>query len=138
MSKTEPTIQKFMTTQPESIDGEQTVESAVKLMAEKNIRHLPVMKEGAIFGIVSDRDIKTATALVGSDEKNMPVKSICHEHPYQVEPDTKLHEVADEMAVHHYGCAIVVQNHKLVGIFTTVDACRAISTILEQRFHEHS
>ena len=135
MSKAEPKIQKFMTYQPQSIDADESISKARKTMQELKIRHLPVLKQGEIFGIISDRDIRTALAFVGANPDQMKVSEICHEHPYQVEPETPLHEVADTMAEHHYGAAIVVQNKKLVGIFTTVDACKAISEILQQRYH---
>ena len=137
MSKAEPTIQKYMTCDPQSIDAGKTLEDADKTMKNLKVRHLPVMKEGKLFGIISDRDLKMASGIVGSNPTLVRVADICHEEPYQVSPDHKLHEVLDEMASHHYGSALVVQNEKLVGIFTTIDACRAFSTILQQRFHEH-
>ena len=135
MSKSEPIVSKFMTTQPFFIEKEKTLYEAQKTMAEKRIRHLPVVSEGEAVGIISDRDIKMATGLIGADPKKMLVGNVCHENVYQVSPDTKLHEVAEEMAEKHYGCAVVVSNNKLVGIFTTVDACRAIVDILQQRYH---
>lgn len=137
MSKSEPTIQKFMTTQPFSIEASESLRTASEMMAEKNIRHLPVMKEGEVYGILSERDIKMALGLVEVSLEKLTVEDACHQHAYQVSPDTKLHEVTDEMAAHHYGSALVVQNKHLVGIFTAVDACRAISAILQQRYHEH-
>lgn len=136
MSKAEPTIQKFMTTAPHSIEASRSVYDAEKMMIDLAIRHLPVMKDGVLFGLVSDRDLKLAMTFLEADSKLVKVADVCQEKPYVVEPDTKLHEVLDEMAAHHYGSALVVQNHKLVGILTSVDVCRAISTILRQRFHE--
>jgi len=135
MSKTEATVQKYMTYQPHFIEAGELLSEAIKIMKDNNIRHLPVMEDGKIFGILSDRDAKMATSLVGTDPEKMFVREVCHTSPYQTSPETQLHEVADEMAESHYGCAIVVQNHKLVGIFTTVDACRALSEVLQQRFH---
>lgn len=136
MSKAEPLIQKYMTTAPFSIDSAKTVKEAEQMMSEKKIRHLPVMQNGQLFGILSDRDIKMAMAFFEADSKLVKVADICKEKPFVVEPDAKLHEVLDEMAEHHYGSALVVQNHKLVGIFTTVDACMGFSKVLQQRFHE--
>lgn len=135
MSKEEPTVQKFMTCQPHSVDAGVPLNEVQKMMGDLKIRHLPVMKDGRIFGIVSDRDLKTAGSLIGADLGKMTVKDICHAQVYEVSPDSFLHEVADEMTAHHYGAAVVVQNSKLVGILTTVDMCRALSHILQQRFH---
>jgi len=136
MSKAEPLIQKYMTSTPYSIDASQSVKEAEQMMSDHKIRHLPVMNGEQLFGILSDRDIKMAMAFFDADSKLVKVADICKEKPFVVEPEAKLHEVLDEMAAHCYGSALVVQNHKLVGIFTTVDACLGFSKILQQRFHE--
>ena len=135
MSKAEPVIQKYMTYVPHAIDASKTLKEAEEVMLLHNIRHLPVMKGGEISGLISDRDIKMAAGIMGSSPNLVIVDDICREHPYQVSPDAKLHEVATEMASKRYGSALVVQNGKLVGIFTTVDACRALSEIIQTRFH---
>ena len=137
MSKSEPTVQKYMTYQPQSIEADQSIEKAQSVMSAEKIRHLPVTEDGKLIGIISDRDIKMAEGLVDVDPKLLLVKDICHDHPYEVSPETKLHEVAMEMASRKLGSALVVQNDKLVGIFTTVDACEALAEILQQRFHTH-
>lgn len=137
MSKAEPMIQKFMTCQPHAVEAGEAVENAQKLMKDLDIRHLPVMERGEVVGIVSDRDIRMALSLSESNPRLLLVKDICHEHPYVVEPDAHLSSVVKEMAEKRYGSAIVVQNKKLVGIFTTVDACRALAQVLETRFHQH-
>ena len=135
MSKSEPTIQKYMTTQPYSIDAGETIVTAVDLMKKFNIRHLPVMKNGKVAGIVSDRDIKLAESIQGLEVEKLPIVDVCVEHPYTVHPETPVSEVALTMASMHYGSAIVLSNEKLVGIFTTVDACRALAEVIAQRFH---
>lgn len=138
MSKAEPTIQKYMTCDPQTIDGKEPVVSAQKSMEELGIRHLPVMDGDQLIGVLSDRDIKAALSILDSTPDLLCVKDICHERPYHVNPETPLHEVLNEMAEQHLGSALVVQNNKLVGIFTTIDACEGFAKILTQRFHEHS
>jgi acetoin utilization protein AcuB len=54
-------------------------------------------------------------------------------HPYFVSPDAKIDEVVSEMAEHKYGAAVVMQNEKVVGVFTTVDAMRAFNELLHGR-----
>jgi acetoin utilization protein AcuB len=51
---------------------------------------------------------------------------------YCVSPDAPLVEVAREMAEHKYGSAVVVEGPKVVGVFTTTDALRAL-VALEDR-----
>lgn len=135
MSKAEPTVQKFMTTQPHSIESTATLKETVDQMSKFKVRHLPVMKSGKVVGIVSDRDIKLVMDFDEIDTAEVPVADICSPKPYIVEPDTQLHEVAGEMAEKRIGSAIVIQNGKLVGIFTAVDACRALAEVLQTRYH---
>jgi acetoin utilization protein AcuB len=54
------------------------------------------------------------------------------DQPYTVGPGTPLDEVVSTMAEKKFGSAVVVQNNKIVGIFTTVDACQALSDLSEQ------
>ena len=51
---------------------------------------------------------------------------------FTVGPRSALRTVTAEMAEHKYGCAIIVEKDEVVGVFTTVDACRALSTLLEE------
>ena len=61
------------------------------------------------------------------------VEEAMTEQPYTVEPETPLDQVARTMAEKKFGSAVVLQNHKVVGIFTTVDACQALSELLQTR-----
>ena len=136
MSKAEPTIQKYMTTLPYSIEAHENIVTAVDTMKKFNIRHLPVMRNGLLIGIISDRDVKLAESIQGLDLNQLLISDVCTEKPYAVSPDAPLKEVVKTMALKHYGSALIVSNGKLVGIFTTVDVCRALADIIEQRFHD--
>lgn len=133
--KTEPVIQKYMTTQPYAIDQAEKAESARRMMNDLGIRHLPVMRQEKIAGIVSDRDLKLAAAFLGDDFITTPVLDVCNESPYIVSPQAKMTEVLKEMADKHYGSAIVADHDTLVGILTTVDVCRALLEVLRTRYH---
>lgn len=135
MSKAELMIQKYMTTQPYSIAPGQNLAAAQDTMKKYKIRHLPVVKDGKVVGMLSDRDIKLIEGFEDLDAAQILVADACVDKPYIVEPDAPLGEVVKEMASKRYGSAMVVQHGKLVGIFTTVDACRALSSILETRYH---
>jgi acetoin utilization protein AcuB len=133
MSKAIPEIVKYMTMVPHSIGSDQALSQAEKLMRENKIRHLPVLKGGKILGIISDRDLKITEALVGGKSSTMKVEDITQGEPYTCTPHSKLDEVATTMAENKYGSALVIDNNKLVGIFTAVDALRALSDLLHTR-----
>ncbi|MCC6277554.1 MAG: CBS domain-containing protein [Oligoflexia bacterium] len=133
MSKSIPPLQKFMTVQPHSIGIDQPIQKARDLMTEYKIRHLPVLKGGKIVGIITDRDIRLVMGFEGVDPEEMAVEEAYTPDPYIASPNSRLDEVASLMAEKKYGCALVADNGKLVGIFTEVDALRALSELLHGR-----
>ncbi|MES1174552.1 MAG: CBS domain-containing protein [Myxococcales bacterium] len=133
MSKPIPAIQKYMSTAPHTIGQEQAMALAHRMMREHRIRHLPVLHEGHIVGILSDRDLNLIETLRDVDPKTVTVEDAMTQNPYVVGPDVALDEVVATMAEKKYGCAVVVQHNKVVGIFTTVDACRAFAELLHTR-----
>jgi acetoin utilization protein AcuB len=133
MTKAIPTIQKYMTTSPHSIGAEQTLAHAHEVMRAHHIRHLPVLKGGQIVGMLTQRDLALIESLKDVDPRSVPVEDAMSTEVYMVSPDAKLDEVVSEMAEKKYGSALVVQNHKVVGIFTTVDVCSALADLLHSR-----
>jgi acetoin utilization protein AcuB len=133
MSKPIPSIQMFMTTSPHSIGKEQTLERAHEVMRAHRIRHLPVLEGGKLVGMVTERDLHLVETLRDVDPGKVTVEDAMATHVYAVEPDAGLDVVAETLAEHKYGSAVVIQNGKVVGIFTTNDACRALAELLHSR-----
>lgn len=133
MSKPIPAVQKFMTTTPHSIGKDQTLARAHDVMRSHKIRHLPVLEGGKLVGIVTERDLHLVETLRDVDPSSVTVEEAMSEHVYAVDPDTSLDVVAETLAEHKYGSAVVMQNGKVVGIFTTNDACRALAELLHSR-----
>lgn len=122
-----------MTTQPHSIGFDQTLSKAKEMMAEYRIRHLPVLKGGKLIGILTERDINFVLSFKDTDAAKTRVDEVYTEVPYTTSPNAKLDEVVALMAEKKYGSALVVDNNKLVGIFTEVDAMQALSDLLHTR-----
>lgn len=131
-----PTIKVVMTPFPYSVDAMEDVRTAHGMMAQQGIRHLPVTRERKIVGIVSERDIFIADAVLGqrTGEIGVPVWSVCTREPYVVDIDAQVDKVADEMANRHIGSALVTKNDKLAGIVTTTDICRAYADLVRERW----
>ena len=122
-----------MTTTPHTIGADQSLAKAQHMMAEYRIRHLPVLDGGRLVGILSDRDVKMVESFKDVNPEKVSVSEACTEQPYMVSPKAPLTEVCNEMASHKYGSVLVVDNHKLVGIFTWVDALGAFSQLMDSR-----
>ena len=133
MSKAIPSVQKYMTTSPHTIGDDQPMSVAHRMMREHNIRHLPVLRGAKIVGMVSDRDLNMVETLKDVDPRQVLVSEAMSQDPYVVSPDAALDEVVSTMAQSKFGSAVVTQHDKVVGIFTTVDACRAFSDLLHTR-----
>jgi len=133
MSKPVPPIFKYMSTSPHTIGVEQTIATAAKMMADHHVRHLPVLHGGKVVGLLSHRDVNVIETLKDVDPKVVTVEEAMSTSPYMTDASTPVTEVASEMAEKKYGSAIVMQSDKVVGIFTTVDACRTLAEVFETR-----
>ena len=131
--KRNPQVIAFMTPFPYSIEIDEPLAQARKMMREGHFRHLPVTSGGNMVGVVTDRDIKL---LLGPecgnpDEHELKVRDAYVDRPCVVPASTPVAAVARTMAEHHIGSAIVTKHDKLVGIFTITDACRALAEVIE-------
>ncbi len=133
MTKAIPTIQKFMTTAPITIGYDQTLAQAKKVMKDLSIRHLPVLKMGKVVGIITERDVSFLESFHGVDVNTEKVDQAMSEDPIMVQADALLDGVCSEMAEKKIGSVLIQDNHKLVGIFTWVDALKAMDTLLKTR-----
>lgn len=133
MTKPIPSVQKYMTTTPLSIEKDASLLEAATLMQKNHIRHLPVVYQGKVEGILSSTDVQLIRGLKNVDIEKLKVYDCFTPNPYIVHPETLLDEVLGEMAEKKYGCVIVEDKGKLVGIFTWIDALVATKNLLETR-----
>lgn len=131
-----PSISKYMSTTPHTIGADQSLEKASKLMSEFNIRHLPVLEGGKLVGILSDRDVSLVESFKDVDPRKVKVEEAYTPDPYIASPTSSLADVCELMASKKYGCALVCDNNKLVGIFTWVDALSALNELLYTRLRQ--
>jgi acetoin utilization protein AcuB len=120
-----------MTPTPHVIAPHETLVQARQLMEDYGVRHLPVTDDGRLVGILSDRDINLVQSLAPLVLESINVEDAMNSPPYSVPIDAPLQEVARTMAVHKFGCAIVVDHGAVVGVFTTIDALHALADSLE-------
>jgi CBS domain-containing protein len=123
-------IRQLMTADPQCIEQDQPMSEAHRLMRQRRIRHLPVLLHGKVVGLCSAGDLHLLESLDGVDPERVCVEEAMTPAPYCVHPGAPLDEVVDVMAGNKYGCAIVVEAERVVGIFTAVDALEAFARVL--------
>lgn len=122
-------IMNYMTKNPITIELHQPLSTARKLMREKNIRHLPVVEAGRLVGIISNRDLQFIETLGTLDVETALVEDAMVPDPLCFTPDVSLRDVAGAMVKTKAGSAVIVSQDKVVGIFTNVDALRALADL---------
>jgi len=131
--KSVPTISKYMTAIPHTIGSDQTLAKAEKMMHQYDVRHLPVLKAGQLVGILSEGDVRLVESFRDVDPEKVKVDEAFTPNPYVTSPNSNLEDVCAQMVLHRYSCALVVDNNKLVGIFTWIDALRAFDKLMNSR-----
>lgn len=101
-------------------------------MRTHTLRHLPVLDGGKLVGVLSQRDLYFLRSIEGVDLDVDRVEEAMSQEVYCVAPEARLEEVVAEMAEHKYGCVVVVERMKVVGVFTTIDALRLLAEQLRQ------
>lgn len=120
-----------MTPSPRSIQIDATVREAEDLMIDHEIRHLPVLEDDLVVGVLSDRDIAFAASDAAGDVRDrLLVRDVCSLDLYAVGPETPLDVVLGEMAARRLGSVVVAENGRIVGLFTATDACRTFAEFL--------
>ncbi len=129
-------VEQWMTGNPVTIEENASIIEAIHLMKEKNIRRLPVTRNGNFCGLITDRMIKDY-----SPGKSTPldtwevhyflskalVRDAMNPHPLTITPDAPLCQAAQ--LVHDnklYGLCVVNREGKLVGILTTTNFMEAL------------
>jgi acetoin utilization protein AcuB len=132
MSRSHPQIKDYMSSHVHSIGADQKLSHAHEVMRMHHIRHLPVLQGGKLVGIISERDVFWMETLKDGEGDEMLIEEGMTPLPYSVSPEAPLAEVAREMAENKYGAAVVISGGDVVGVFTTVDALRALATTLSE------
>ena len=129
-------VSGWMTGRPETVRPDQPVLEAYAIMCSFGIRHVPVVKDDRLVGILSDRDLLKRGPLGGGDDGGqklaklfaLPVGEImtCDDLKTAA-PMTTLQQAAYTMAETRTSALPVLDGEKLVGIITSHDLLRALS-----------
>src|SRR3712207_864215 len=120
-----------MTREVEVLSPRATAAEALGVCRERRIRHLPVLDEGRLVGVVSDRDLRSAAPALGDPERaaaleKIRISDVLTREVVTARPDEPIEEAANRMRERRIGCLPVVEGDELVGIITSSDVMEAL------------
>jgi acetoin utilization protein AcuB len=127
-----------MSTNIEVVDRNDNLRAVEERMASKQLRHLPVLEQGEVVGLVTQRDLFKAaqSSAMGYGEKaqqaylqSVRVKEIMTYPVVTITPDVSVAAAADMMITKGIGCLPVVDDQKLIGMVTKTDLLRCLRTL---------
>lgn len=119
-------IAELMTPQPWTVQLDDSLTVARRMMAEREVHHLPVLDGGVVVGMVTDRD------LAGTESRLGTVGDVMM-RTHQVTSDAPLDEVLDAMTTDRFDAVIVTSARGVEGIFTATDAVRVLRDVVRRR-----
>ncbi len=133
----------LMTLDPLSVTPQASIAEAWDVMRELAVRHVPVVEDGALVGMLSDRDlaqvdIARVLRVEGADalreELETPIVEVMSSDVISVEPGTEVGEVISLLLEHKIGAVPVVEQgtREVLGIISYVDVLRALQDLVEE------
>lgn len=129
-------VRDLMTKDVETVGRNDELTLADDIMKGKRVRHLPVMEEGRLVGILTQRDLFHAAMsnALGFGEKarkefltTVVVKEAMTDEVVTIEPDADVKDAARKMLEHKVGCLPVLDEGKLVGLLSETDLLRFVA-----------
>src|SRR5688500_241409 len=118
-------VRDYMTPAPRTVAHNQTLEDAGNYMRKLHVRQLPVVKGNVLMGVITDQDINLIFRCRDLAALTTPVSQALTPNPYLTSSAACLEDISLDMAGGDYGCVLVLEDQKLVGIFTAHDILRA-------------
>jgi CBS domain-containing protein len=102
-------------------EGHQSVLEVAGMMVNRNIGAVPVLKEGQLVGIFSERDLMSRVVVAGKDPACTPVREVMTEDPLTVEPKDNIETCMTLMRRHGFRHLPVSEGGDLKGVVSLRD-----------------
>jgi len=131
----------LMSKSPHVVAVTESIRQVMRKLTEADVRHLPVVDDGRLVGMVSDRDVRrlaqplfelAPSSSARRDDLERPISALMSSDVISVHPETEADEVIDLMLEHGIGALPVTEadSLKLVGIISYVDVLQAARDVL--------
>lgn len=132
-------VKEWMSTKVLTVDQEMSMMEAGQFMTKNNLRRMPVLSQGRLVGVVSDRDIKAASPSKATTLDihelyyllaKLKVKDVMTKNPITISPEDTVEKAAVVMAENRIsGLPVVNEKGDLVGFLTQGDVFRVLISI---------
>lgn len=134
-------VRHFMSTSVCSLIETQSCREALTFLRQHAIRRAPVVRDGLLVGLVSERDllrvlpgtVAQVESDAGADAERLPVARAMASRVITLEPEDHLEDAARKMLEHKCGGLPVVLYGRVVGMLTESDIFRAMTRVLDSR-----
>ena len=124
-------VQNHMTRDPVTVRPDTTVPQIAHLFESNRIRHLPVVDENErLVGIVTDRDVRSATGYDTKDALRLKAENIMTADPMTNLGNAPLEDALTLLSSRRFGALPVVKAGRLVGIISRHDVLVAMNRLL--------
>jgi len=124
-------VRHAMTEAPQTIRPDMSAADAAGLMKSEDVGALPVVRDGELVGVVTDRDLVVRVLAERQDPRSVRVGDIATKSPVTVTPDMRLSEARELMAKHQVRRLPVMKRNELVGILALGDVAWADASTRE-------
>jgi acetoin utilization protein AcuB len=121
-------VRDVMSTDLTTVSPQESARRAWEIMRDRRIRHLPVMDNGRLIGVLSDRDLRGV--LLSPGLAGAAVSELMSERPITITPDAAVEDAASVLVAKKIGCLPVVDGERLVGIVTETDLLAVLVELL--------
>lgn len=134
------TVNDLMTVDPITISPDTPLRRIISLMKREGCRQLPVIEDGKLLGLVTDRDVRLTlnSPLIQQEELHeeefveiMVAEGMMRRNLITVTPDTPAYKAAEMLSIYKFGALPVVEDDLLVGIITVTDFLDHVSKSTE-------
>ncbi len=109
------------------VSPKDTVESAIQIMQQHSIRHLPVVEDNRLVGLVTESSLRP---YLSPEKLKLPLREVMIINPITIDPEASIDEAARLIYKYKIGGLPVVSQGKLVGIITITDILEAFIELM--------
>jgi CBS domain-containing protein len=118
-------VQEAMTSNPTAITPDTTVQEAARLMKTEDVGALPIVEDGRLTGVITDRDLAIRGIAEGRGAETT-VRDLASKDIVTIDPQQSLEEAARVMAEHQVRrLPVVEEDGRLVGMLAQADVAQA-------------